>query len=317
MNGSNTRAQGQQAIKAEKTDIEDDANIAIYARTSSPSQRFGYSIDEQVRRCWEQCEATGWNVRYIFTDEAESGRDTERAKFQAMLDRAQQGQIDVVMFWKLDRFCRSLADLVRTEKQLNQWGVALQSVTEYIDTTTPVGRFNFRNLASAAELETDITSSRAKMGMYGLAQGRKWPNDHPPLGYDKKADETLLVNADEAALVKQVFQLYPKERSMPQVAFLLNREGLQTKQGTDWSRQAVRRILANELYMGTYQLAGYQEHVESYRIISDDLFTKVKEVRYRFKHSRAEMNNQRKCSKTERILSQYKQIRGEHNEFSN
>jgi site-specific DNA recombinase len=310
MNGLNTRTRGQQALEAEDTDIEDGAKVAIYARTSSSSQRFGYSIDQQVTRCWEQCEAAGWSVRYVFIDEAESGRDMERPKFQAMLDRARQSHIDVVMFWKLDRFCRSFADLVRTEEQLNQWGVALQSVTEYIDTTTPVGRFNFRNLASAAELETDLTSSRAKMGMYGLAQSRKWPNDYPPLGYDKAPDDTLRVNEDEATLIRRIFRLYLKERSMPQVAFLLNEEGLQTKKGTDWSRQAIRRILTNELYIGAYQLAGYEEYVESYRIVSDNLFTTVKEVRYRFKHNGDKMNNQRKCSKAERILSQYKQTKG-------
>jgi site-specific DNA recombinase len=311
MNGLKPRARGQQALEAENTDIEDDAKVAIYARTSSSSQRFGYSIDQQVERCWEQCEAAEWSVSYVFVDEAESGRDMERPKFQTMLETARQGDIDVVMFWKLDRFCRSLADLVRTEEQLNQWGVALQSVTEYIDTTTPVGRFNFRNLASAAELESDLTSSRAKMGMYGLAQNRKWPNDHPPLGYHKAPEETLRVNENEAVLVRRIFRLYLKERSMPQVAFLLNEEGLQTKKGTDWSRQAIRRILTNELYIGAYQLAGYQEQVESYRIVGDDLFTTVKEVRYRFKHSGDEMNNQRKRSKAERILSQYKQVKGE------
>ena len=310
MNGLNTQPRNEQGPESEDTDVADDAKVAIYARTSSSTQRFGYSIDQQVTRCWEQCEAAGWNVRYVFTDEAESGRDTERPKFQTMLDRARQGHIDVVMFWKLDRFCRSLADLVRTEEQLNQWGVALQSVTEYIDTTTPVGRFNFRNLASAAELESDLTSSRAKMGMYGLAQSHKWPNDHPPLGYDKAADETLRVNEDEAALVRRIFRLYLKERSMPQVAFLLNEEGLQTKKATEWSRQAIRRILKNDLYVGTYQLAGYEEHVESYRIISDDLFTTVTDVRYRFKHSGDQMDDQRKSSKAERILSEYKRARG-------
>ena len=175
----------------------------------------GIPIDEQVRRCWERCQQAEWDVRYVFTDEAESGKNTDRPKFQAMLDRAREGRIDVVMFWRLDRFCRSLADLVRTEEQLNQWNVALQSITEYIDTTTPVGRFNFRNLASAAELESDLTGQRTKMGMYGLAKEHRWPNDHPPIGYDKAAKGTLCVNKDEARLVRRIFRLYLRERSMP------------------------------------------------------------------------------------------------------
>ena len=306
MNGPSTQPPGRQAIEADDTDIADDAKVAIYARTSSSSQRFGYSIDEQVRRCWEQCQQAGWAVRYVLADEAESGKNTDRPKFQTMLDRARQERIDVVMFWKLDRFCRSLSDLVRTEEQLNQWGVALQSVTEFIDTTTPVGRFNFRNLASAAELESDLTSQRTKMGLYGLAQEHKWPNDHPPLGYEKASDGTLRVNESEAELVERIFRLYLQELSMPQVAFLLNDDGVPTKRNEKWRRQAVRKVLSNELYVGTYQVAGYEEHVESYRIVSDELFESVTEARYRFQHANDEMDEERKHVKSDRILDAFR-----------
>lgn len=305
MNGLNTPTRGQQALEAENTDVEDGATVAIYARTSSSSQRFGYSIDQQVERCWEQCETAGWTVRYVFVDEAESGRDMERPKFQTMLDRARQGHIDVVMFWKLDRFCRSLADLVHTEEQLNQWDVALQSVTEYIDTTTAVGRFNFRNLASAAELESDLTSQRAKMGLYGLAQEHKWPNDHPPLGYEKVSDGTLYVNEKEAKLVRRIFRLYLEELSMPQVAFLLNDDGARTKEGREWCRQSVKKVLSNELYVGVYQVADYEDHVESYRIVNDELFENVTEARYRFQHVKETMDKKRKQLKSDRILDAF------------
>ncbi|MCQ4334991.1 recombinase family protein [Natronomonas sp. F2-12] len=109
---------------------ESDFGAAIYARTSSANQRFGYSIDEQIRRCWERCETRDWDVRYVFADEAESGRDTERPEFQRLLRAAEQEAIDVVVFWALDRFCRSLVDLVKIEEQLDQCDVSLQSVTE-------------------------------------------------------------------------------------------------------------------------------------------------------------------------------------------
>lgn len=242
----------------------------------------------------------------MFMDEAESGRNMDRPKFQSMLDNAKQGLIDVVVFWKLDRFCRSLADLVKTEERLNEWGVSLQSVTEYIDTTTPVGHFNFRNLASAAELETDLTSQRVKMGMYGLAQDHKWPNDFPPMGYDKASDGTLSVNEDEKNLVRRIFHTYLREKSMPQVAFLLNEEDFRTKNDEQWCRQSVKKILSNELYVGTYRIADYEDQVEEYRIISDELFESITEARYRFQDSKGRMDPSRKKTKSQRICSQYK-----------
>lgn len=290
----------------------DGVNIevaAIYARTSPSSREFNYSIDEQVKRCWARCDEMDWAVRYVFTDEDESGRDAERPHFQEMLEKAEQGLFDVVVFWKLDRFCRSLVDLVKTEEKLDGWDVALHSVTEFLDTTSPVGRFNFRNLASAAELESDLTSQRVKLGMRGLAKELKWPNDLPPLGYDRSDDGTLVVNREEADLVRRIFRLYLEERSMPQVAYILNEEGIRTKRGKEWRRQSVKKVLSNELYIGEYCVAGYEEYVEEYRILSDDLYNQVKETRYRFQNANQPVDKTRKESKAGRILTQYKEFR--------
>ncbi|GAB6879350.1 hypothetical protein JCM17823_16240 [Halorubrum gandharaense] len=301
----------ERSSSAASTEDEDAIeHAAIYARTSSSSQRFGYSIGEQVDRCVKQCEQMGWTVTYVFTDEAESGRNTDRPKFQEMLDRARLGCFDVVVFWKLDRFCRSLVDLVKTEEKLNEWEVSLQSVTEYIDTTSPVGRFNFRNLASAAELESDLTSQRVRMGMHGLAKEHKWPNAMPPLGYEKTPDGKLRVLDDEASVVKTVFHLYLREKSMPRVALLLNESGLKTKDDEKWCRQTVRKVLINEIYVGTYRVADFEDYVEEYRILDDTLFARVIETRYRYRHQKGRMNKSRKKAKAKRVLSEYREWRG-------
>jgi len=306
------RGVGADESIADDSDVTqpDGLDAAIYARTSSGSQRFGYSIDEQISQCWEHCKTANWSVEYIFSDEAQSGRDTDRPQFQELLNCAESGALDVVVFWKLDRFCRSLADLVRIEDQLQTQDVGLQSVTEYIDTTTAVGRFNFRNLASAAELESDLTSQRVKMGMHGLAKDHKWPNEDPPLGYTKLESERLEVLDDEAELVRNIFKLYLRERSMPEVAFILNNEKRTTKQGEEWCRQSVNTVLSNKLYTGTYHVAGYEDQVEDYRIVSDRWFNTVEEVRYRFQQGRQEMTEGRKQSKAERVLEQYKSAKG-------
>jgi len=127
------------------TDAENTL-AAIYARVSSPNQATGYSLDEQVRRCRERCDLMGWKVRYIFKENG-SGANTDRPKFQMMMEKAKEGAFDVLVFWKLDRFCRSLVDVVNIERELIEYGVSLHSVTEQIDTTTPFGKFNFRNVA--------------------------------------------------------------------------------------------------------------------------------------------------------------------------
>jgi len=136
----------------------------IYARVSSSSQVNGYSLDEQVRICKDACRRMRWKVKYVFKENC-SGASVERPEFQRMLEKAWNGEFDVLVFWKLDRFARSLADVVNVEKELGECGVSLYGVTDNIDTTTPAGRFVFRTLASAAELERELIRERSKMGM--------------------------------------------------------------------------------------------------------------------------------------------------------
>ncbi len=291
-----------------KRDEKNAVLAAIYARTSSPNQRFGYSMEEQIRRCWDYCDKKGWRASYVFKEDGVSGGTIERPKFQMMLERAKAGAFDVIIFWKLDRFCRSLVDLVNVERQLREWGVGLCSVTEYIDTTTSVGRFNYRNLASVAELERELIGERARMGMFALAKQHKWPNDHPPLGYDKTEDGGLKVNKKEARLVRRIFKRYVKNRSIDQVAFELNKENILTKKGKPWNSRAVRDVLANELYTGAYRVAGVDDVIEECRIIKDELFEKATKTMHRFKDGgakRSPMPDDRRKAKIDRIFNEY------------
>jgi len=228
--------------------------------------------------------------------------------FRKMMEKAREGRFDVVVFWRLDRLCRSLIDAIRVEKELREYGVALHSVTEQIDTTTPVGRFNFRSLASAAELERDLIRERTKMGKYASALQHKWPNKTPPLGYRVKEDRRLEVVEEEAELVRRIFETYIETKSMPHVAFLLNREGIKTKEGNEWTARAVRDILCNEIYVGMFKVAGVEAYIEEYRIIEDGLFEKAKEMRLRFKNGKGKrepMHEERKKGMIDRIFDEY------------
>jgi site-specific DNA recombinase len=281
---------------------------AVYARTSSPNQRFNHSIKEQVERCRKYCDERGWVTRYIFVDEGESGGSTDRPKFQLMLEKAREGKFDVIVFWKLDRFCRSLVDLVNVERQLRECSIGLCSVTEYLDTTNSVGRFNFRNLASVAELEREMIGERARIGLYALAKEHKWPNPCPPLGYDKGGDGVLIVNRREAELVSKIFAMYLHVHSLPQVAFDLNKKGIPTKKGNLWNARAVRDVLTNELYTGSYKVAGVEAQVKEYRIIDDELFKKVGETMRRYVEGdakRPHMPEDRRKAKIDRIFDEY------------
>jgi len=282
-------------------------HAAIYARISSPNQKSNYSINEQIGRCREYISQRGWFTRYIFFDE-ESGGTIERPKFQSMLERAKSGCFDVIVVWKLDRFCRSLVDLVNVEKALRECGVSLCSVTEFLDTTTTIGRFNFRTIGSVAELERELIGERARMGLHALAKLHKWPNPHPPIGYKRLSDGLLGVKEKEARLVRKIFVLYLREKSMPQVAFMLNKEGILTKNDKKWTAAAVRDVLTDEIYIGIYDVAGIREYVEEYRVLKDNIFTTTNETRLRYKRkggTKPAIPTDRKSATIEKMFEKY------------
>jgi site-specific DNA recombinase len=282
---------------------------AIYARTSSRNQIHGYSIDEQVRSCWERCDMMGWEVVRVFRDEVESGKDVDRPMFQEMMSAAKTGVFDVVVFWKLDRFSRSLMHTVNLEEELSSLGVGLHSVTEQIDTTSPAGRFNFRNIANAAEFEREMIRQRTQMGHHAMALDHKWPNDKPPLGYDRMENGKLEINED-AELVRRIYRMYLEVESMPQVAYELNEEEVKPENSVvqEWKTKHVSDILKNEIYTGQYQVADVDDYVPEYRILEDELFEDVVATRHRFQQGRNESEKipkKRKEDAVSGIVSDY------------
>lgn len=299
-------------------DNEDDQELraAIYARTSSQNQEFGYSLDAQVQRSIDRCESFGWKVRFVYRDAAESGKDTDRPMFQRMLSASRKEVFDVVVFWKLDRFSRSLMHAVKLESELRNHGVSLYSVTEQIDTTSATGRFNFRNIASAAEFERDMIRQRTQMGLNALASDLKWPNDSPPLGYRLDSDRRLEVEEESAELVREIFALYIEERSMPEVAQILNNREIRTELDGEWTPRAVGDVLRNEIYKGHYEVADVSKQVSEYQIIDTALFEQVTSIRHRFQDNNTQkqsMSESRKQQAINRMRRMYRDFRGSTN----
>ena len=280
--------------------------VGLYARVSTGKQStYGYSLDEQIKLGRERCAQLGWHLRYVFRECGESADTINRPKFKVMLEKAQQGCFNTLMFWKLDRCFRSLLDVINIEKQLREFDVQLYSLTEQIDTTTSFGRFNFRNLASAAEWERDMTKERTRLGMQALATQHKWPNPHPPLGYKIGKNQYLIIDAKEAKIVRYIYKKYLEIRSMPQLAYILNKRGVKPKRNGAWTATAVKVILTNRLYAGHYSIAGVEAEVPEYRIISKKTFDRVQEVRHRHIISREPMPMDRKKAKVEKMIGQY------------
>jgi putative DNA-invertase from lambdoid prophage Rac len=132
----------------------------LYARVSTHDQQ---TIPLQIRALREYAARRGWSIT-LQVKEVGSGA-SERQLREKLLDAARRREIDVVLVWRLDRWGRSVADLLATLQELDHLGVGFVSLTEALDLTTPAGRAMAALLAVFAEFEREILRERVRAGL--------------------------------------------------------------------------------------------------------------------------------------------------------
>ena len=132
----------------------------LYARVSTNDQQ---TIPLQIRALREYAVRRGWTIA-MQVKEVGSGA-SQRQLREKLLDAARRREIDVVLVWRLDRWGRSVADLLATLQELDHLGVGFISLTEALDLTTPAGRAMAALLAVFAEFEREILQERVRAGL--------------------------------------------------------------------------------------------------------------------------------------------------------
>ena len=223
-----------------------------YIRVSSVGQSTeGFSLDEQRRRITAQAETHGWELVHIYVDAAQSGKTTDRAALTEMLDAADRGAFDAIIITKLDRLTRSLGDLLALDKRLAAAGVALVSIGESIDTSTPMGRF-FRNvLGSIAELERETIVARVSSGQREKVRQGKRVGGRLPYGYRPGPNGTTAVDDTTAPIVRRIFAERAAQQTYQSIVDGLNADGI-AGPGTNgaWTLSTVVSMLNNPYYGG-------------------------------------------------------------------
>ena len=142
--------------------------VGLYARVSTHDQQ---TIPLQTRALREDAARRGWTIA-VQVKEVGSGA-SERQLREKVLESARRREIDVVLVWRLDRWGRSLADLVATLQELERLEVGFVSLTEALDLTTPTGRAMAGRLAVFAEFEREILGERVRAGLSQARQNGK------------------------------------------------------------------------------------------------------------------------------------------------
>lgn len=276
---------------------------AIYTRKSTEEgldMEFN-TLDAQR----EACEAyiasqrsEGWvATRDRYDDGGFSGGNLERPGLKQLLTDIEDGLVDVVVVYKIDRLSRSLMDFSKLVEIFDRNGVTFVSVTQSFNTTTSMGRLTLNILLSFAQFEREVIGERIRDKVAASRKRGIWMGGYVPLGYDVQ-DRKLVVNDAEAASVRRIFERFVELGSATVLARELRREGVRNKQGTLIDKGYLYRLLKNRVYRGEAVHKGKSYPGEHDAIIDEALWDRAHAILQESPRKRA--NNSR--SRTPALL---------------
>jgi DNA invertase Pin-like site-specific DNA recombinase len=199
--------------------------------------------------------AKGLDVVEVYSDVDLSAykRGVVRPAYERLLEDVRTGAVDVVICWKVDRVARSLREFMRFVDVLDEHGVALVSVNESLDTSSPMGRAMLQILGVFAELESATISLRTKSAKaYGARNGRPNGGGRRPFAYTDTSFSALV--PDEVELIHEARDRLLAGESLRAVAADWTRRGVRTAGGSEWSSSNLGRMLRSP------HLAGKRRH---------------------------------------------------------
>ncbi len=256
---------------------------AVYTRKSSEEgleQEFN-SLHAQR----EACEAyiasqrsEGWVlVRDQYDDGGISGGTLERPGLKRLLADVDDGLVDVVVVYKIDRLSRSLMDFSKLIEVFDRNGVTFVSVTQSFNTTTSVGRLTLNILLSFAQFEREVTAERIRDKVKASRMKGMWMGGVPPFGY-RVENRKLLVDDDNAAHVRWIFSRFLEIGSCTELAREVGRRGIQTSRGNRIDKKYLYRLLNNRAYIGQAVHKGDSYPGEHDAIIDRAVWDKVHSI---------------------------------------
>ena len=244
------RRAGNRIIKENKPKLR----VAAYCRVSTDSDEQAGSYEVQVQHYTEYISRNkDWELAGIYTDDGISGTNTKKREgFNGMIEDCMAGKIDMVITKSISRFARNTIDCLRYVRQLKEKNIAIIFEKENINTLEASGELLLTIMASLAQQESASLSQNVKLGLqFRYQEGKVQVNHNHFLGYTKDEEGNLIVDEDEAAIVRRIFREYLEGASFRDIANGLERDKIKTGgKKYKWHLSTIQGILQNEKYMG-------------------------------------------------------------------
>jgi DNA invertase Pin-like site-specific DNA recombinase len=221
------------------------------------------SLDAQRDSCEKYIQIQkheGWTlIPENYDDGGFSGGNTDRPALKRLIHDIENGMIDVVVVYKIDRLSRSLLDFLNLMQVFDSKKVAFVSVTQNFDTSTSMGKLMLNVLLSFAQFEREITGERIRDKFAASKRKGIWMGGPPAMGYDCK-ERKLVINQEEAEILRLVFDQFILKRSVRLAVQALRQMGVRTKfritgngkevGGNLFDVGTVYKMLNNPVYIG-------------------------------------------------------------------
>lgn len=233
--------------------------VAAYARVSTASEEQATSYEAQVDYYSQLITARpDWRMVKVYTDEGITGTSTKkRAGFQAMVQDAMDGKIDLILTKSVSRFARNTVDSLTTVRQLKEAGVEIFFEKENIWTFDAKGELLITIMSSLAQEESRSISENVKWGIRKrFADGQVVMPYPAVLGFEKGADGRPQVNKEEAVIVRRIYREFLGGAGFNAIAQGLTADGVPSPgySGKHWYATTIKSILTNEKYRGDARL---------------------------------------------------------------
>ena len=265
---------------------------AVYTRKSTEDgllQEFN-SLDAQYEACAAYCLSQrheGWQLNpERYDDGGFSGGNMQRPGMVRLLADVAAGKVDIILVYKIDRLTRSLADFAKIVDVLDKAEASFVSITQSFNTTTSMGRLTLNMLLSFAQFEREVTGERIRDKIAASKRKGMWMGGPVPLGYEVD-NRRLVINDNEAELVRHIYQSYLASASVVELAQELNDAGHRTKlqirasgpnRGScEFRRGTLYHLLANRIYRGMIVHKGEAHPGEHPPIIAQELWDEVQD----------------------------------------
>lgn len=231
--------------------------VGLYARVSTDAQvREGDSIQAQLSALREYAKKNNYEIVGEFVDDGISGvLLDERDELQHLLEYVERGEIDLILFTRLDRWFRSIRHYLNVQDQLDRYGVPWRAIWEQFETQTPQGRFMVNQTMTFAQYESETTAVRIRHVFDYKKQNHEVLSGKVPYGY-KIVDKHLVPDPEKAEIIKNVFKTYIETGSICETLRRFQGTGMPTTQ------RAIKLMMQNRKYIGEcYGIENYHEPI--------------------------------------------------------